>query len=168
MRALIPALLLLPLPALAGGTAGLAPGAWAWQGSARHAVLPTLGLWATHSARPWSLTVELAGSHRNRGARTYRYRTSHLRASTVASLALGTHATTFHAGLGPALSVQTGSLRYGGERLPVGSIQAGVRVRMALDGPVAGRLGWSWHVATTSRGWSGVDYDTSVGLGVAW
>ncbi len=162
---MIPALL--TAAALAGGTAGVQLGAWAWQTPPRHAVLLDLGLWGTHTLKPWSLTAELASTWRSRGADSYHYRTLHTRLSVVGGLAMGSHASTLHLGAGPALTARLGKLSWEGGSAPVRALQGGVRLRMALDGPLGQRLAWCWHMAGTTRGWS-MDWDTAVGLGVPW
>ena len=83
---------LLATAALGGGTVGVQVGAWAWQTPPRHAVVLDLGLWGTHTEKPWSLTAEVANTWRSRGADTYRYRTLHTRWSVVGGLAVGSHA----------------------------------------------------------------------------
>lgn len=148
--------------------AGLSLGAFALQGPARHTLHPALGVWVSTTARPWGLTGELVATTRNHTNDTWSARTGLARASAVAELALGTRPMNFRLGAGLALSLTRGSLAWEDQQHAVTQLDAGLRVRTGLDGPLGARLGWSWQVSATSRGLTRWDYDTSLGLGVRW
>ena len=161
--------------AFAHGVAGLEPGLVAYQTSASADLDGSLGLWYTFEPRPWAVTAELAAWHRNEGPRPvvdgaslYHIATFNLRFSALAEVALGTHATTFHAGVGPALTWARATVRWTAHEATSNELIPGVRGRIALDGPLWKRLTWEWHTGATSRAFSAVDYDTALGLGLAW
>jgi hypothetical protein len=163
----IPLALALLVSGASAGTGGLTGGAWAVQTPARHAIVGEVGVWATHGPRPWSVTGEIAGTWRHRGEETYDFRTFYLRVSAVGGLALGTHATTFHLGLGPALTASLGHVSWGDRSVPARAAFLGVRARVGLDGPLSDGLSWCWWTAATTRG-TALEWDAGAGLGLAW
>lgn len=139
----------------------------AWHTSARHDLHPALTAFAHlgPSTAPWSVALEATTARRIDGDAFVRYRTVHLRADALAGVALGTHATRFHASLGPALTVRAVAVASDAASTAATRLEPGVRGRVALDGPLVGRLGWAWHVGATTRG-PGLDWDAGLGFGV--
>ncbi|MEQ1572473.1 MAG: hypothetical protein ABMA64_43030, partial [Myxococcota bacterium] len=90
------------------------------------------------------------------------------RAAAFGELALGTHATTFHLGLGPALIVTRSRVQYAGADVTDTAPSGAVAGRLALDGPLAGGVGWQFRVGGAVHATGSVDYDTALGLGVAF
>jgi hypothetical protein len=160
--------------AFAGGTAGVQLGAVAAARSAAPPIDGQLGLWASVAPRPWGLAVEGTAWHRVDGAKPwddgslYQFATVQARGAVYAEVALGTHATTFHAGLGPALTLTDTRVRSAGRDVRDRALDPGVAGRIAVDGPIVGALGWQWRVGLASRGLRAVDLDSALGLGVAW
>jgi hypothetical protein len=153
----------------AGGSAGLV----AWQTSARHAITPSLGGWATYDSRPWAVSIEAVGGRRVDDGAAYRFRTAQLRADAVGSLSLGTQATSLLLGLGPALTVRNTAVDAADRSRPEDVIaepvtatrmDVGLRARLALEGPLGEHVAFAWHVGLVTRG-AGADWDTAIGLG---
>lgn len=150
-------------------TAGVQLSAFALQTPARHAIVPSLGVWASYTPRPWALTGELTLTRRAKSNDYYGINTQLVRASALAELAMGTRPMTVHIGAGPALTVSSARAEWGetdAERITRADL--GVRARVALDGPLGERLAWQWQVGVASRGVYNWDYDLGAGLGVQW
>jgi hypothetical protein len=143
----------------AGGSAGLV----AWQTSARHAITPSLGGWATYDSRPWAVSIEAVGGRRVDDGAAYRFRTAQLRADAVGSLSVGSQATSLLLGLGPALTVRNTAVE-APDRVTTTRLDAGLRARLALEGPLGEHVAFAWHVGLVTRG-DGADWDTAIGLG---
>lgn len=157
-----------PGPTKTHNTGGISLSAFAVQGPARHTITPGLGAWVSYTPRPWAITGELGVTQRTRENEQYFVRTQTLRGSAVVELALGTRPMTFHAGIGPALSLTRGLTEWGQNSSSTVLLDPGLRVRMALDGPLGETLAWQWQLGVTSRGVYAWDYDTGLGLGVRW
>jgi hypothetical protein len=148
------------------GSIGLEPSLAALRTSARHQFTPALGLWAGVAPRPWAVTGELmvtrqAGSD----GEHYRYVALGGRADVVGEWAIGSHATAFHVGAGPALGVRDERFEADGLSAREWAFDPGLRVRVALEGPLSGKLAFCWHLGATTRG-PGVDWDVGLGLGI--
>ncbi|MBN2800012.1 MAG: hypothetical protein JXX28_12785 [Deltaproteobacteria bacterium] len=167
MRALMLMAVLVPGIALGGDTAGLLLSGVGGQTASRHVLTAGVGAWYTTAPRPWSVTGEVMGTGQGRGDAIYRYQQGLARISAVGGVALGTHATTFHAGVGPALLLARGTLDAGDERWAWTQVRGGVRGRVALDGPLGRGLGWTWSTGVTGHD-RGADWDAGLGLGAAW
>jgi hypothetical protein len=173
----LPLIFLLATLARAGdhGTLGVAPGLVAASASAALDMDGEIGLWGTYTRRPWSVTAEVEAWNRVDGAKPYvdgtslyRFGRFGLRGSAVAEVALGTHATTFHLGLGPAVTWTHERLRWAGHDVDSALVQPGIRGRMAVDGPIGKVVAWEWSIGVTSRAFEAVDWDSAIGLGVQW
>lgn len=154
------------------GSVGVGLDLTALRGSSRHDVAAGFRMWGTYSPRPWSATFEVAlVPHADRTA-MYTYRSLDVDTSALAEAVFAPHATSFRAGLGPALVVRTTTFVSDELEARGLTLEGGVRARVALDGPLGKRkesglgVAWSWHMAAIAHP-SGVDWDTGFGLGVA-
>lgn len=137
------------------------------QGSARHLLAPGVGLWGTYSPRPWSITAEARVASAPQESPYYAYHQSIYALSVVGGWAGGTHATTVHAQLGPALRITRGGAEIGEEHEVWTIARPAARARLALEGPMYQKLVWSWQMGYTAHA-AGADWDAGAGLGVAW
>lgn len=149
------------------GTAGVQAQLTGWNTSARHALTPGINAWVSAGPRPWSVTGEVSGLAESGTEDLYATSTVLLRTSATLDLALGTHATTFRVGIGPSVAWRLWSVDLDGAQNEGLAVEPGGRVRVALDGPIAGPVAWCWHVAATSRRLA-LDWDAGLGLGVHW
>jgi hypothetical protein len=160
--------------AFAGGTVGLAPGMAATQRAAALEVDPQLAVWVNLAPRPWGLALDLGVWQHTEGERPYepgalyQLRTLQARTALLLELATGTQPITFHAGLGPSMSVSRTRLRSEGRDVQSVTLEPGLASRIALDGPLGPVLAWQWRVGVTLRRLQVTDYDTALGLGVRW
>lgn len=150
-------------------TAGVQLSAFALQTPARHAIVPSVGVWASYTPRPWALTGELTLTRRARSNDLYAVSAQLARASALAELAMGTRPMTMHLGVGPALTVTSARTEWSeSDAARLTRADLGLRARVALDGPIGERLAWQWQVGVASRGVYNWDYDMGAGLGVQW
>lgn len=138
----------------------------AFQTSARHHIVPVIQGWATFDKprQNWGGTTELLLGYDPDKTSTYRFDTFHARLAVVPELTFGTHAARFHVGAGPAVTWRMVRLNSNLDKTSH-LLQPGLRLRMAIQGPIADSIALTWHIGLTTR-YAGFDFDSGFGAGV--
>lgn len=165
----MPVILLFTATAWAGGfeaeSAGIGGAMVGVPTSATYDVAPGFNAWFSADRGRLGLTGEVGFTATGSRTASARYLTLLPRIDALVELVLGTHATELRLGIGPALTVRSVSF-HGGDR-SVSDVRPmpGARIRLALQGPIAGKVGFGFWAGATTLGLQ-LGYDT--GLGVSW
>lgn len=132
--------------------------------SASYEPAPGFGTWVSADRVHFGLTGELGFTATGSRSSAVTYVTLLPRVDGLVEYVIRPHGTALRLGAGPALTFRVVSIRTDDWALTNLRVVPGLRLRFALQGPIAGPVGFGFWVAGTA----GATLAYDAGLGIAW
>jgi hypothetical protein len=145
-------------------SAGLGPTLEGVPASASYEPAPGVGGWFSADRVHFGLTGEVGFTATGSRTSAVTYVTLLPRIDGLVEYVVRPHGTALRLGAGPALTLRLASIRTDDWGLTNVRLDPGLRLRFALQGPIAGPVGFGFWVAGTA----GVTLAYDAGLGIAW